>query len=140
NIDLIAGMVGENWDNWKRCVRRTLELSPDSVTVYQMELPYNTVFSRELPVIGQDQPMEIADWPTKRAWVDYAFREFCANGYEVSSAYTVVKDRARTKFVYRDSLWHGADMFGTGVASFGHVHGVHVQNVDRWEDYVAMLD
>jgi oxygen-independent coproporphyrinogen-3 oxidase len=63
-----------------------------------------------------------------------------AAGYEQSSAYTLVRDRARTKFVYRDALWHGADMFGTGVASFGHVHGVHVQNVDRWEDYLAMLD
>src|SRR5262249_15020548 len=39
----------------------------------------------------------------------------------------------------RDSLWHGADMFGTGVASFGHVGGVHVQNVDTWERYVEML-
>ena len=59
-------------------------------------------------------------------------------GYEVSSAYTLVKG-PKCKFVYRDSLWHGADMFGTGVASFGHVRGVHVQNVDKWEDYVGML-
>ena len=51
----------------------------------------------------------------------------------------MVRDPAKTKFVYRDSLWHGADMFGTGVASFGHVNGVHVQNVDRWEEYVERL-
>jgi oxygen-independent coproporphyrinogen-3 oxidase len=141
NIDLIAGMVGESWDNWRECVRKTLALSPDSVTIYQMELPYNTVFSRELNVIGQDEPnMAIADWPTKRAWVSYAFDTMQAAGYEVSSAYTLVKDRSRCKFVYRDALWHGADMFGTGVASFGHVGGVHVQNVDRWEDYVGRLD
>ena len=31
-------------------------------------------------------------------------------------------------------------MFGTGVASFGHVHGVHLQNVDSWEQYVGLLD
>ena len=30
-------------------------------------------------------------------------------------------------------------MFGTGVASFGHVGGVHVQNVDTWERYVELL-
>ena len=30
-------------------------------------------------------------------------------------------------------------MFGTGVASFGHVSGVHVQNVDTWENYLAMI-
>jgi oxygen-independent coproporphyrinogen-3 oxidase len=158
NIDLIAGMVGETWDNWRECVRKTVELSPDSVTIYQMELPFNTVFSKEMLQVGQDgekgvRPPEergqtpfsppnqspVADWPTKRAWVDDAFDQFLQAGYEVSSAYTVVKDRQRCRFVYRDSLWRGADMFGTGVASFGHVHGVHVQNVDKWEDYVGML-
>jgi oxygen-independent coproporphyrinogen-3 oxidase len=142
NIDLIAGMVGENWDNWRRCVAKTIELAPESVTIYQMELPYNTVFSKELRVLGGDGPASftVADWLTKRAWVGYAFDELARAGYEPSSAYTMVKDRRRTKFVYRDSLWHGADMFGTGVASFGHVNGVHIQNVDAWEAYVAMLD
>ncbi len=132
-------MVGESWDNWQQCVAKTLALSPDSVTVYQMELPYNTTFSKELKLIGQDEPMSIADWPTKRAWVNYAFDTMIAAGYEVSSAYTLVKNRKRCHFVYRDALWHGADMFGTGVASFGHVHGVHLQNVDSWEQYVDML-
>jgi oxygen-independent coproporphyrinogen-3 oxidase len=141
NIDLIAGMVGENWDNWRNCVRKTIELNPDSVTIYQMELPFNTVYSQELRVIGQDEPgtFAVADWPTKRSWVNYAFDELTNAGYEVSSAYTMVKDRRRCRFVYRDGLWHGADMFGTGVASFGHVSGVHVQNVDTWEQYVERL-
>jgi oxygen-independent coproporphyrinogen-3 oxidase len=76
-----------------------------------MELPYNTVFSKELRVLGQDEPPSapIADWPTKRAWVDYAYDAFLAAGYEVSSAYTLVKNKGRCKFVYRDGLWHGAD-------------------------------
>jgi oxygen-independent coproporphyrinogen-3 oxidase len=141
NIDLIAGMVGESWDNWRECVRKTIAMAPESVTVYQMELPFNTVFSHELKMVGQDEPgRTIADWPTKRAWVNYAFDTMLAAGYEVSSAYTLVRDKAKTKFVYRDALWRGADMFGTGVASFGHVGGVHVQNVDRWEDYIGALD
>lgn len=142
NIDLIAGMVGETWENWRDCIRKTIELAPDSVTIYQMELPFNTVFSQELRVIGQDEPTSnaVADWPTKRAWVDYGFAELAKAGYEVSSAYTMVKSKESCRFVYRDSLWHGADMFGTGVASFGHVDGVHVQNVDTWDQYLSLLD
>jgi oxygen-independent coproporphyrinogen-3 oxidase len=140
NLDLIAGMVGEDWDNWKRCVAKTIELAPDCVTIYQMELPYNTVFSKELKVLGNDEPAHaVADWPTKRAWVKYAFDELVKHGYEVSSATTVVKSKAKTRFVYREALWRGADMFGTGVASFGHVNGVHVQNVDTWEAYVEKV-
>ena len=90
-------------------------------------------------MVGQPSAAGIADWPTKRAWVDYAFNEMAKAGYEGSSAYTMVKDKATCRFVYRDSLWHGADMFGTGVASFGHASGVHVQNLDAWETYVEML-
>jgi oxygen-independent coproporphyrinogen-3 oxidase len=142
NIDLIAGMVGETWDNWRDCVAKTIALAPDSVTIYQMELPYNTVISKELRIAGQDEPVQspVADWPTKRDWVNYAFDEMTKAGYHISSAYTLVRDPAKTNFVYRDSLWHGADMFGTGVASFGHVGGVHVQNVDTWEKYLGMLE
>jgi oxygen-independent coproporphyrinogen-3 oxidase len=140
NLDLIAGMVGEDWDNWKRCVSKTIELAPDCVTIYQMELPYNTVFSKELKVVGNDEPtLAVADWPTKRAWTKYAFDELVRAGYEVSSATTVVKSKTRTRFVYREALWRGADMFGTGVASFGHVNGVHIQNVDTWEAYIEKL-
>jgi oxygen-independent coproporphyrinogen-3 oxidase len=142
NIDLIAGMVGETWDNWRDCVQKTIALAPESITVYPMELPYNTEFSKSLHVIDPNQPsLQIADWPTKRAWVAYAFAQFFAHGYERSSAYTAVRktpDR-RPQFVYRDSLWHGADMFGTGVASFGHVNGVHMQNLDRWDDYLRAI-
>ena len=82
----------------------------------------------------------MADWPTKRRWVEYAFEELERAGYHVGSAYTVVKDPSRTRFVYRDRLWHGADMVGLGVASFGHVNGVHMQNVDTWETYSEALD
>src|SRR3954470_18652391 len=140
NLDLIAGMVGEDWDNWKMCVEKTIKLAPDCVTIYQMELPYNTVFSQELKVIGNDEPtLAVADWPTKRAWTKYAFDELVKAGYEISSATTVVKNKAKTRFVYREALWRGADMFGTGVASFGHVSGVHIQNVDTWEAYVEKL-
>ena len=36
---------------------------------------------------------------------------------------TAVRDPAKTKFVYRDELWQGADLLGLGVASFSHVAG-----------------
>jgi oxygen-independent coproporphyrinogen-3 oxidase len=72
--------------------------------------------------------------------VQEAFEALEAAGYHVGSAYTAVKDPSRTRFVYRDRLWQGADMVGLGVASFGHVNGVHVQNLDTWEAYSGAVD
>jgi len=137
NIDLIAGMLGETDGNWRDCVQKTIEMAPDSVTVYQMELPFNTTISKNL-LSGAQGPGTVANWPTKRRWVQEAFEALERAGYIIGSAYTAVKNPS-TKFIYRDRLWQGADMVGLGVASFGHVNGVHMQNVDTYEEYAARI-
>jgi oxygen-independent coproporphyrinogen-3 oxidase len=140
NIDLIAGMLGETEANWKNCIERTLALEPDSVTIYQMELPYNTTISGDL-LKGTGQFEDpVAGWPTKRRWVQEAFAALERAGYYIGSAYTAVKNPAKTTFLYRDRLWEGADLLGLGVASFGHINGVHVQNLDTWPKYQAAIE
>jgi oxygen-independent coproporphyrinogen-3 oxidase len=140
NIDLIAGMLGETDDNWRACIDRTLTLDPDSVTIYQMELPYNTTISSDI-LKGTGQFAEpVASWATKRQWVAEAFSALERAGYHIGSAYTAVKNPSTTKFVYRDRLWEGADLIGLGVASFGHVNGIHMQNLDSWETYSAAIE
>jgi oxygen-independent coproporphyrinogen III oxidase len=138
NIDLIAGMVEETEENWRDCVRQTIDLAPDSVTIYQMEIPYNTQIYQEMKAQGR-LVAPVADWETKRGWVRYAFSELEKAGYTVASGYTVVKDPKKTRFVYRDSLWQGADLIGLGVASFSHVGGTHFQNQHDFEPYLARL-
>ena len=139
NIDLIAGMLGETDDNWRDAVQKTLALQPDSVTIYQMELPFNTTISGNL-IKGTGQfDQAVAGWATKRRWVQEAFEALEGAGYHIGSAYTAVKDPAKAKFLYRDRLWQGADMVGLGVASFGHVNGVHMQNLDTWEAYAEAV-
>jgi oxygen-independent coproporphyrinogen-3 oxidase len=139
NVDLIAGMLGESEENWQRCVRQTIDLAPDSVTIYQMELPYNTTISSDVLKGAGRFKEHVAGWSTKRRWVDEAFDTLQKAGYTIGSAYTAVRDPERTKFVYRDRLWQGADLAGLGVASFGHLNGVHVQNFDSWEKYSGKI-
>jgi oxygen-independent coproporphyrinogen-3 oxidase len=139
NIDLIAGMVEETEENWRRCVGQALELQPDCLTIYQMEVPFNTGIYKQMQQEGR-LVAPVADWPTKRRWVDYAFRQFEADGYEISSAYTIVKNKATTRFVYRDGLFSGADLLPLGVASFGHLGGVHLQNNADIEAYCDAIE
>jgi oxygen-independent coproporphyrinogen-3 oxidase len=140
NIDLIAGMLGETDENWQRCIARTLELAPDSITIYQMELPFNTTISGDR-LKGTGRFTEsLANWSTKRRWVGEAFAALEAAGYTARSAYTLVRNPERTRFVYTDRLWEGADLAALGVASFGHVNGVHMQNLDQWEAYAAAVE
>jgi oxygen-independent coproporphyrinogen III oxidase len=140
NVDLIAGMLGESDTTWRDTVSRTLALDPDSVTIYQMELPYNTTITADILKGSGQFSDHVASWDTRRRWVREAFDALERAGYAIGSAYTAVKDPTRTKFVYRDRLWQGADLAALGVASFGHINGVHVQNLDSWDSYAAAID
>ena len=138
NIDLIAGMMGETEEKWRETVRRAVELEPDSVTIYQMELPYNTIISQDILKQGRQSP--IADWPTKRHWLDYAFEQFLAHGYEIAGTDIVATKKKTCRFIYRDALWHGGDMIGLGVSSFSHFAGVNFQNAHNFEEYVRIIN
>lgn len=139
NIDLIAGMVEETEDKWKETVAKAVALQPDSVTIYQMEVPYNTGIYQQMKVQGK-LVAPVADWETKRRWVNYAYAEFEKIGYTVTSATTVVKDPAKVKFIYREGLFSGADILSIGVASFGHLNGVHYQNHHEFDPYVERVN
>ncbi len=138
NIDLIAGMVGETQSNWESCIEKTIAMKPESVTIYQMEIPFNTTIYQRMKDGGQEIA-PVADWRTKRRWVEEAFAHLEAEGYIIGSAYTAVRDKS-VEFLYRDALWTGADMLGLGVSSFSHLGGIHFQNEHRFEPYVESIE
>jgi len=134
NVDLIAGMIGESDDNWANCIEQVKKLEPDNITIYQMELPHNTLISREIKELGVISP--IAGWAIKRRWVSEAMDSLLAAGYNISSGNELVRSLDTDHFVYRDHLFRGSDILATGVSSFGHFQGVHYQNFDQLEQYV----
>jgi len=138
NIDLISGMVGETEENWRENIRQLIDLAPEMVTIYQMEIPHNTVIFKEMKALGKSVA-PVAGWKTKRGWVLYAFEELEKAGYTITSATTAAKDPEKNRFRYREYLWTGADMIGLGVASFSHVGGTHFQNESSFEAYVGRL-
>lgn len=138
NVDLIAGMIGETDENWQQCVERVCGMEPDNITIYQMELPFNTLISREMKETGCSSP--VADWATKRRWVNEAFNTLLANGYKISSGNELVRNLDTDRFIYRDNVWRGADLLGVGVSSFGHFQGIHYQNLDQIEEYMTSVE
>ena len=55
-------MVGETDDNWQRNIEKTIELEPDSVTIYQMELPYNTTITKDILQKTGQMTGTVAGW------------------------------------------------------------------------------
>lgn len=138
NIDLIAGMIGETDENWTKCIAEACKLAPDNITIYQMELPHNTIISKEMKELGITSP--IANWDTKRRWVNEAYETLALDGYRASSGNELIKNPVTDHFVYRDNVWRGCDLLAAGVSSFGHFQGVHYQNLDQIEEYLTTVE
>ncbi|MDX1969527.1 MAG: coproporphyrinogen-III oxidase family protein [Planctomycetaceae bacterium] len=138
NVDLIAGMIGETDANWRECLQKVRDMDPDNVTIYQMELPFNTLISKDMREHGAESP--VANWSTKRRWVSEAMDLLGGAGYHVSSGNELVKNPAADHFVYRDNVWRGCDLLAVGVSSFGHMQGVHYQNLDGIDDYLTTVE
>jgi oxygen-independent coproporphyrinogen III oxidase len=135
NIDLIAGMVEETDQRWADTIARAIALQPDSVTIYQMEVPYNTGIYQKMKTEGS-LVAPVADWDTKRRWVNEAFAEFERAGYSVTAATTVSKNSSKPQFLYRQGLFDGTDLVSIGVSSFGHLGGVNYQNQHDFQPYI----
>jgi oxygen-independent coproporphyrinogen-3 oxidase len=137
NLDLMAGMAGETDETWRGTVQKAVELRPDCATIYQMELTYNSLFYAD---IKAGKPVSLADWPTKRRWLNEALQAFEAAGYAVGSGYMAVRDPQHWRLVFTvNHFWHGADLLALGESAFGHLQGVHYQNVDTFQQYTGMV-
>ena len=134
NVDLMVGMMGETEKSFGESLERVLELTPESVTIYQLEIPYNTPLYRRL----RDDPTaeHPASWAIKRSRLARGFARLAEAGYTARSAYTAVRDPRRQRFVYQDELYRGADLLGLGVSSFSYLAGTHFQNLARLEPYL----
>lgn len=137
NLDLIVGLIGETEESFLNSLDRIVGLAPDSVTIYQLEIPLNTPLYRAIQA-GSLEPAP-ADWATKRSRLARAFAALEQAGYSVTSAYCAVRDPHQHRFLYQDAQYHGADLLGIGVSSFSYLDGFHQQNQTRLSAYMDSL-
>jgi len=138
NIDLMVGMVGETDASFHDSLERAIDMQPESITIYQLEIPLNTPLYRTLHN-GGDQPLP-ADWNQKRVRLAAGFSRLEEVGYSLRSAYAAVREPQHHEFVYQDAQYKGADLLGVGVASFSYLAGVHFQNLPSLEKYLGRLE
>ncbi|MBA4149300.1 MAG: coproporphyrinogen III oxidase family protein [Verrucomicrobia bacterium] len=138
NVDLIAGLPGETDETWLKTIEKVVELRPDCVTIYQLELTYNSGLYASMK---GGREVELATWPKKQQWVDQAFSALESLGYGRVTGYMVVRDPKTWKWIYPvETFWKGEDLLSVGESSFGYINGVHYQNRDRFDSYLEAID
>lgn len=134
NLDLMTGLVGETDETYHRSLDRVLDWQPESVTIYQLEIPLNTSLYRSIS--DGSFASTPASWDQKRARLRDGLARLESQGYSVRSAYTAVRDPERHGFVYQDEQYRGADLLGIGASAFSYVAGIHQQNQASLQSYL----
>ena len=137
NLDLMVGLPGETEESFSGSLEKIIAMQPDSVTIYQLEIPLNTPLFRSIRDGAETEP---ADWEIKRSRLARGFARLEESGYSVRSAYTAVRDPERHRFVYQDEQYRGADLLGIGASAFSYLDGIHVQNLCTLDDYLAAVE
>lgn len=133
NLDLMCGLPGETDESWKRTMDEIIQLQPESISIYQTELPCNTEVHRR--VQAGMAVATLVPWDSKRARLETAFDALAQAGYTIVSGYTAVKNPERHTFVYQEHLSRGLDLVGLGTGAFGYVQGVHYENETALDTY-----
>jgi oxygen-independent coproporphyrinogen-3 oxidase len=137
NLDLMVGLPGETQESFLCSLERTIAMQPDSVTIYQLEIPLNTPLFRSLRDGTESDP---ADWEVKRSRLVRGFARLEEAGYTVRSAYSAVREPEKHPFVYQDEQYRGASLLGLGASAFSYLDGTHVQNLCALDDYLAVVE
>jgi len=137
NLDLIVGLPGESDEIVDRSLEGVIAMFPESVTIYQLEIPHNTPLYRAAN--SGETPATIPTWHKKRSRLARCFERLESAGYSIRSAYAAVRDPVRHRFIYQDAQYHGADLLGIGLSSFSYLGGVHYQNKVDYDAYVETV-
>jgi oxygen-independent coproporphyrinogen-3 oxidase len=138
NLDLIVGLVGETDESFRDSLEQALRMEPDSITIYQLEVPPNTPLFRSLKNGRLDS--ELPAWETKHARLAAAFARLENAGYTLRSAYAAARSTRHRRFTYQEEQYRGMDLLGIGVSSFSYVAGMHYQNYASMIEYMESLD
>ncbi|MHC4078015.1 MAG: coproporphyrinogen-III oxidase family protein [Planctomycetota bacterium] len=134
NLDLMVGLVDETDESFFSSLDRVIEMQPESITTYQLEIPLNTPLYRSIRAGTLDSAP--ASWDLKRARLGRGWDRLEGAGYTLRSGYTAVRDPVRHRFVYQDEQYHGADLLGVGASAFSHLGGINHQNPASLQTYL----
>ena len=132
SFDLIAGLPGQTLDGWKRNVERSLELEPEHLSFYLLEVHSGTPLAEHIrrglqPVPDEDLAALMYEWMIERAgeagYEHYEISNLCKPGFS---------SRHNTKY------WTGAPYYGFGCSS--HSFDGHARRWSNQRDVQRYVD
>lgn len=137
NIDIMSGLYGETWENWKNVISKLIQWAPQSIAIYKMELFLNTRLFRNMK--NRKQKINLMSDEEEIKFIQYAYDRLQEEGgYIVANCLHLLKD-LRYEHLHIKSLWEGDDMKGFGLTSHSCCDSYLHQNTWDLKEYHQMI-
>ncbi|WP_145331593.1 coproporphyrinogen-III oxidase family protein [Paenibacillus xylanexedens] len=134
NCDIMSGMLHESEESWKSTVRLLSEIRPENISIYKMEVFFNTKLFRKL---RQNPDMLVSD-DAEAANFRWARKFLEAEGYFMWNNSSFVTS---PKYIHkhRQNVQYGAEMLGIGLSSHSYFLDSMFQNTADMNEYVEKI-
>ncbi|HEU5132971.1 MAG TPA: radical SAM family heme chaperone HemW [Pyrinomonadaceae bacterium] len=128
SFDLIAGLPGQTLDGWQRNIKQALDLSPEHLSFYLLEVHSGTPLAEHIRRGIQPQP----DEDLAGVMYEWMLEQAAAAGYE----HYEISNLCRPGFHSRHNIkyWTAAPYYGVGCSSHSYDG-----NARRWSNHRDVL-
>ena len=133
----MSGMYGETMENWQKVIDKLLQLEPENIVFYKMELFFNTKLfldmknkKQEIPLMTNQEEIQLI-----RIAFDRLQQE---GGYIPGNCFNLVK---APEYIHkhRKEIWLGDDMKGFGLTAHSCCDDYLYQNTTILSEYHRLI-
>ena len=129
NVDLMFGLPSQTLEEWVETIERVLELEPEHVSAYALEVEEQTAFRSMGVKTDEDLQAEmyslLCEKMARAGYGHYEISNFAMPGFEC---------RHNLKY------WKQEPVLGLGPSAAGFENGIRWKNVERLEEYFARVE
>jgi len=129
NIDLIFGYPGHTMESWKKTLDKVLELAPEHISFYSLQIEEGT----KMYQLFRDGDVDQIPDELNREMYHYAVKTLKASGYE----HYEISNAARPGYQCRHNLkyWSMTPYIGLGAGAHSYMSGCRFYNPDSLSEY-----
>jgi oxygen-independent coproporphyrinogen-3 oxidase len=133
NVDLIFGIPGQGFEDWKETLNKVLTLKPEHISAYSLKIEEGTPFGdlyekNEIDYIDEVLEREMYYYTNemlgKQAYKHYEISNYGKEGFE-----------CKHNMIY----WKGEEYFGLGAGAHSYSNGIRYSNCESIEDYIKAI-
>lgn len=134
NVDMMTGMLGDNLVLFMDSMRQLAQLHPENITIYKMQLYYNSQLYRRL----RKEQLSLLTDQEEYHLAETAYQYLLESGYVLADNFSF-KTKEEYEHIHRTRTWLGEDMIGVGLSAHSCVGRVIYQNESDIERYYGKI-